>query len=190
MKTLGEFWPPPSEGTPLLGQSYEESTPVLGGWKLEPAMLGTTSWTSFLCSVRFEINSKVEVSCINCLARQERYWQGTIIGKGIHGSLNALFTKIKHKGKVSEGHTALMEVLTKCVECSEDHSSPFEVDQLERIVKETSGSLIFRLSDEEVEEVVSSKAIVMEGPIMNKVKIVSIDGQCQDRDMLKLLSIY
>ena len=134
-----------------------------------------------------ETEAKVKISCVNCPYEDEAKWQGRIIGRGIHGSLNALLTRIKHKSRASKRHTPLMGLLTICVKCREDPDWYYDADQLDQIVGKTSGSLILGLLDEEVEEVISSKAIVMEGVLMNVVQTIGIDGQWNEWDMLRPL---
>ena len=70
---------------------------------------------TFLCLLWFDTNAKVNVLCINCKFEDTRDWQGRIIGKGIHGSLNALLIRMRDKLLKD---TPLMRLLTICVECS------------------------------------------------------------------------
>jgi hypothetical protein len=42
-----------------------------------------------------------------------------VIGHGIHGSLNVLFTRVKHNNKLLKGHTTLIGLLTMCIEAKE-----------------------------------------------------------------------
>ena len=143
-------------------------------------------WSTFPCSLWFDTDAKVRVRCVNGnnYEFEDRDWQGRIIGKGIHGSLNALLIRFKHKNKASK--RPLMELLTICFECRRELDN---TNQLKEINKKTSGSLILSLSDKEVETVVSSKAIIMEGPLMNVIKTIGIDGESKKWDMLRLLVI-
>ncbi len=75
---------------------------------------GTKSQLTFLCLLQFKINAKVKVTYINinCKFKEERKWQGRIISKGIHGSLNALLAMLEHKIKALQGRILLIGVLT------------------------------------------------------------------------------
>ncbi len=147
----------------------------------------STSWSTFPCSLWFETNAKVKVYCVNhqnCKFEEERGWQGVIIGKGIHGSINALLALFKHKNKALKTSTPLMSLLTVCVECCGELDFWYEVDHMDQIINRISGSLILGLSDKEVEEVASSKGIIMEGALMNVIKTMGIDGQWNKWHML------
>jgi len=100
-----------------------------------------------------------------------------IIGKGIHRSINALLALIKHKNKASKISKPLIGLLTICVECCRELDSWYKADYIDQIINRTSRSLILGLSDKEVEEVASSKGIIIEGALMNVIKTVGIDGQ-------------
>jgi hypothetical protein len=63
------------------------------------------SW--LLPSLGFESKAKIYVFYIDCElknALSKRDWQGMIIDKDLHGSLNALYTRVRHTYK----HTPLM----------------------------------------------------------------------------------
>ncbi|PMD55492.1 uncharacterized protein K444DRAFT_695748 [Hyaloscypha bicolor E] len=144
-------------------------------------------WSTFPCSMWFETNAKVEVYCVNhqnCKFKHERGWQGVIIGKGIHGSINALLAWFKYKNKALKTSTPLMGLLTVCAECRGELDFWYEANHVDQIINRTSGSLILGLSDKEVEEVASSKAIIMEGALMDMIETVAIDGQWTKWHML------
>jgi hypothetical protein len=171
----------------------EKNQAILERLKHDLAIIDTThrssnTWPTVPCSLWFETNAKVNVSCVNwqnCKYKEERHWQGRIIGRGIHGSLNALL--IKYKNKASKGQPPLMGLLTICVKCRGEPDWYYDTDQLDQIVKETSGSLILSLSDEEIERVVSSKVIIMDGILMEVIKTVGLDGQWKEWCMLRPL---
>jgi hypothetical protein len=127
-----------------------------------------------------ETGAKINVSCVNCDSEEERDWQGQIIGNGITGSLNAFFTRIRHKNKLLKRDTPLMKLLTICDTCctelnwdgkpNRDHI--LSVGNINKIL----ASLVLGISYKEVEAVVSSKAIIMEGVAMSAIKTVGIDG--------------
>lgn len=142
------------------------------------------------CSFWFEIQAKINILCINhqnCDFGGPRDWQGRIVGKGIHGSLNALLTKIKHKNKLSKKDTPLMGLLTICIECCEGLG--LHEDDLGQIPSSKDskplGSMVLSLSYKEVEEVVSSKVIIMEGMLMNTIKTVGVDAKEKKWPLLK-----
>jgi hypothetical protein len=119
--------------------------------------------STFPCSVWLETKAKVSVFCVNwqnCKFEEEREWQGQIIGRGIHGCLNALLSKIKYKNRASKTCKPLIGLLTNCAECSREIGWSDD-DQLDQIIKRTPGSLV--LSGKEVEEILSTKVIIMEG---------------------------
>src|SRR5438045_1411466 len=90
-------------------------------------------YPSLLCS---KTEAKIHVFCINCDPRNalmERDWQGRIIGKGLHGSLNALCARVKQKYMLSRSHTPLLRLLTVCVECYTELELHHEVDRIDRI---------------------------------------------------------
>ncbi len=111
-----------------------------------------------------------------------------IVGKGIHGSINALLALIKHKNKALKTTTPLMGLLTVRAECCGELDFWHKADHMDQIINRTSRSLILDLLDlldKEVEEVASSKGIIMEGALMNVIKTVGIDGQWTELHMLK-----
>jgi hypothetical protein len=58
------------------------------------------SW--LLSLLGFESKAKIHVFCIDCESKNalsKRDWQGRIIEKGLHESLNALCTRIRHRYK-------------------------------------------------------------------------------------------
>jgi hypothetical protein len=145
---------------------------------------------TFPCSLWFETKAKAEVFCVNHNCKfDEREWEGHIIGRGVHGFLNVLFLKIKRGNKLSKGRTPLMGLLTICAECSREGDCSDDADRLDQIIKETPGHLILGLSDKEVEVVLSSKAIIMEGILMDAIKTVGVDGRCKGWDMLRPLAL-
>jgi hypothetical protein len=135
-------------------------------------------YTSSLCS---ETEAKIHVFCIDCesnSALSKRDWQGRIVGKGLHGSLNALCTRIKRKYK----DEPLMRLLTVCINCCSELELD-EVDQIDRIFgfkdnNSTPGEMVLRTSYKEIEMIVSSKVIIMEGGLLNAntIKTVGVDG--------------
>jgi hypothetical protein len=168
-----QFYCPPYDLTP---QDLEQS-------KLNFAI------TAKKCdSAKSEIKAKINVSCVNCDFEEKRDWQGWIIGKGITGSLNAFLKRIKHKNKLLKRNTPLMRLLTICENCcieldwdgKPDQDHILSIGRLHKI----SESLVLRLSYKEIEEVISSKSIIIGGLLMNAIKTVGIDGQEKEWDLL------
>ncbi|KAH6667739.1 hypothetical protein B0J14DRAFT_567113 [Halenospora varia] len=137
-------------------------------------------YPSSLCS---ETEAKIHVFCINCESKSalgKRDWQGRIIGKGLHGSLNALCTRIKHKYKSAP----LMRLLTVCIDCCAELELYHEADQIGQIFgfkdnNTTPGEMVLRISYKEIEEIVSSKVIIMEGWLLNAnvIETVGVNGE-------------
>jgi hypothetical protein len=130
----------------------------------------------------------INVSCVNCDFEEKRDWQGRIIGKGITGSLSAFLARMKHKNKLLKRNTPLVRLLTTCDNCCIELGWDGKPDQDHILnvgsINKISASLVLSLSYKEVEEVVSSKSIIMEGPIMNAIKTVGIDDQEKVWDLL------
>lgn len=139
------------------------------------------TYPSPLCS---ETKAKVNVSCINCDFEDKRDWQGRIMGSGLNGALSALLTRIKHKYRLFRDDTPLMELWTVCIHCSAKLELYHEVDQISLIFhfkdsNKRAGGMVLRISYKEIEEIVSSKVIMMEGVLLsaNTIKTVGVDGK-------------
>ena len=135
-----------------------------------------------------ETKAKIDVSCVNCDFEDKIEWQGYIVGNGIHGSIYAFFTRIKHKNKLSKGGKRLMGLLTICDDCCTELDLDGKPDQTHILnfgVSQISASLVLSLSYKEVEEVVSSRAIIIEGPLMEAIKTVGKDYQEKEWNLLK-----
>ncbi len=153
----------PSEKTPLIvnhhqSQTYEQN--------IDNTYL---QYHSTLCS---EIVAKISVFCVNCGSLGQREWQGRIIGKGLHGCLNALCARIKHRATVFRGSAPLMRLWTACFKCCTELGLDYEADQIDmifnyRYIKRVNQEMVIRLSYKEVEEMVSSKVIMTEGWLLN-----------------------
>jgi hypothetical protein len=134
-----------------------------------------------------ETEAKIHIFCIDCespSALTKRDWQGRVIGKGLHGSLNALCTRFKHKYETLRGNAPLMRLLTVCMKCCAELELYHEDDQIDRIFgfkdnNGTPGEVVLRISCKKIEEIVSSKVIIMEGGLLNAntIKTVSVDGK-------------
>ncbi|KAH8650260.1 hypothetical protein BGZ60DRAFT_421626 [Tricladium varicosporioides] len=137
-------------------------------------------YPSPLCS---ESRAKVNISCINCNFKDKRYWQGRIMGRGLHGALSALIARIKHKYRLFRDGTPLVELWTVCIHCSTKLELYHEADQISLVFdfkdNKGGGGIVLRISYKEIEEIVSSKVIMMEGVILgaNTIKTVGVDGK-------------
>ena len=132
-----------------------------------------------------ETEAKIYIFCIKCNpedAKREKGWQGRIIGKGLHGSLNALCARIKYM--LFKSQEPLMRLLTVCAECCAKLEVYYEVDQVDRIFgfrnkHGTPEEMVLRVPYKEIEEIVSSKVLVMKGALMNAgtINTSSADGK-------------
>jgi hypothetical protein len=138
------------------------------------------TYPSPLCS---ETKAKVNVSCINCDFEDKREWQGRIMGRGLHGALSALLARIKHKYGLFRDDTPLMDLWTVCIHCSTKLELYHEVNQIGLIFDFKDSTrpkgIVLRVSYKEIEEIVSSKFIIMEGVLLsaNAIKTVGVDGK-------------
>jgi hypothetical protein len=187
--------PAPSQQL-LLSESASNEIPVhvhcppydLTQQDLEQSRLNFAITAKKCDGAKSETKAKIDVSCVNCDFEEKRDWQGWIIGKGITGSLNAFLKRIKYKNKLLKRNTPLMRLLTICDNCcieldwdgKPDQDHILSVGRLHKI----SASLVLRLSYKEIEEVISSKSIIIGGLLMSAIKTVGIDGQEKEWDLL------
>jgi len=142
-------------------------------------------WPPYPFSLCSEAEAKIHVFCIKCNpqdALTERGWQGRFIGKGLHGSLNALYAKMKYM--LFSSQEPLMRLLTVCAKCCAKLEVYDEVDEVDRIFglrdkHRTLGEMVLRVPYKEIEEIVSSKVIVMKGALLNAgtINTSSADGK-------------
>jgi hypothetical protein len=78
----------------------------------------------------------------------------------------------------------LIRLLTVCIECYTKLDLYYKVDQIDQVFGfrgsiERSGGMVLRIIYKEIEEIVSSKVIVIEGVLLNAgiIKTVGIDGK-------------
>lgn len=126
----------------------------------------------------------IHVFCVNCDAKNaltKRDWQGMILGKGLHGSLNALCTRFKHKYR---SHIPLIRLRTVCIDCCAELELYSEADQMDRIFSfkdsnETFRDMVLSIPYKSAEEVISSKVIMMEGALLNSntIKTFGVDDK-------------
>ena len=132
--------------------------------------------------------ARVEFVCISCesdLSREnQKYWHGRIIGKGLHGSVNAIWARAKHKYKLLGANTALMQLLTICPQCCIDLDLHDEMDQSDYVFAlknrlSKPATLKLPVTYKAAEEIFSSRVIVMEGVLMNTIKTIDAGGCCR-----------
>jgi hypothetical protein len=157
--------------------------------KLDLAMMAKTYESAKIrppySSLYSETEAKIHVFCIKCNpqdALTERGWQGRIIGKGLHGSLIALCARIKYMLFMSQA--PLMSLLTVCAKCCAKLEVYYEVNQVDQTFgfqdkHEKPGEIVLRVPYKEIEEIVSSKVIVMKGVLFNAgtINTFSADGK-------------
>jgi hypothetical protein len=160
----------PSERTPLIVDQHQSQ-------KLHEHNLDTN----------YLIEAKIGVFCVNCGTLGQRDWQGLIIGKGLHGSLNAFCARIKHRANVFKNSAPLMTLWTACFECCTELGLDCEADQMDFIfsygyIKRGNHEMVLRLSYKKVEEMVSSKVIMTEGWLLNAntIKTPGENGQWKE----------
>ena len=129
----------------------------------------------FPSSLSFETTGKVNILCINCPFKNTRDWHGRIIGNGIHGSLNALFLRMRFKLLKD---MPLWRLLTICAECGEEgqlveKNCKAWINQTLNC-KDIGGDFgnitLSLLYQEEVEEIMCSRKIILEGVLKDKIK--------------------
>jgi hypothetical protein len=187
--------PPAPSQQPLLSKSASNETPVhphcppyhLMQQDLEQSRPNFAITVKKCDSAKSKTKAKIDVSCVNCNFKENRDWQGWIIGKGITGSLNAFLTRIKHKNLLKR-NTPLMRLLTICDNCciELDWDGKPDQDHILSIgsINNISASLVLCLSYKEVEMIASSKGIIMEGLAMNTIKTVGTDGKSKGWPLL------
>jgi hypothetical protein len=70
-----------------------------------------------------------------------------------------------------------MVIIHTCAQCDKDSIGNDNALQIDRITKKISRGLILHLSHKAVTELIASRAIIMEGSLMNTVKTFGADGQ-------------
>jgi hypothetical protein len=139
-------------------------------------------------STKPKTKAKIVISCVTCEFEEKRDWQGWIIGRGITGYLNAFLTRVKHKSKLPGRNKPIMRLLTLCDSCciELDWDGKPDQDHIRSVgnIKKMSESLVLCLSYKEVEKIVASREIIMEGVAMNAIKTVGIDGEWKEWPLL------
>ncbi|KAE9373847.1 hypothetical protein N431DRAFT_337194 [Stipitochalara longipes BDJ] len=161
----------PSEKTPLITNNYQSQTH-------EQSLDTCVPCPSAVCS---KINAKIGVFCVNCGSLGQRDWRGEVIGKGLHGSLTALCARIR--ATVFKSSIPLIKLWTICSECYTELGLDYEaqMDTLfnHKYIKSRDQEMVVRLLYNEVEDIVSSKIIMMEGWLVNAntIKTARKDGK-------------
>jgi hypothetical protein len=150
------------EKTPLLG-NHHHIKPLIPSWPCR-----TTK-------------AKIDTICVKCGHLLETHWDGVIRGKGFHGSLNAYCTRIKYAYLMDS--VPLMTLYTVCINCCGEMGLERDPDigltYDYRHNKTRNQEIMIALGYKEVEEIVSSKVIILEGALFNAntVQTVGKDGQ-------------
>jgi hypothetical protein len=121
--------------------------------------------------------AKINIVCVDCEFLWVAHWKGVIRGKGLRGSLNAYCTRVKYAYLDS---LPLITLYTACIECCREIMSGGK-DQigLTYNYKRTNQEMIVVLRYKEVEDMVSSKVIMMQGAFFdaNTIQTIRKDGQ-------------
>ena len=113
--------------------------------------------------------AKINIFCVDCRTLLVAQWKGVIRGKGFRGSLNAYFTRVKYAYTDS---VPLITLYTACIECcGEEREGQIG---LTYNYKRINQEMIVVLGYKEVEEMVSSKVIMMQGAFFNAKTIQTV----------------
>jgi hypothetical protein len=92
-------------------------------------------WPPYPSSLCPKTKAKFKVSCIKCdnCEDDKRDWQGRVIRRGLHRSLSALLTRVKHKYRLFIDHKPLIRLLTVYIKCYTKLNLYYKVDQIDQI---------------------------------------------------------
>jgi hypothetical protein len=132
-----------------------------------------------------EKTAKINISCMNCVSlgkgHMEKSWRGIILGRHAAGSFKALLVRINIR------HTdgPLLELVTICAECCSELKLHDRASQMDRIIKfegHFGGSKMMRMraTHEEVEELLSTKAIAFMGMSITPFRAQGSDGEWKE----------
>lgn len=128
------------------------------------------------------------MSYVNYIYKEKRNQKEWIIGKGITRSLNAFLIRLKHKRKLLNQNTPLIRLLILCNSCCiklEWDSKPNQDYILSvRNINKISTSLVLYILFKEVEAIVSSRKIIIEGVTINVIKTLGINSKQKERPLL------
>ena len=129
------------------------------------------AWSS-LFSTEVTANVRVVCCCDFSVLPIDRLWHGRIVGKGLHGSAQALFARIQ------TFKSPLMGISIVCAECDGELAWENEAGFATRLRRETSGHFLLRVtSEKELENLMLSHVIFMEGVLMDSLTTIDSTGK-------------
>jgi hypothetical protein len=118
----------------------------------------------------FQSTTRIRIVCACPNSLYQRTWRGTIVGKGLHGCVQAMLARMSQRFL----RAPLLGILTVCSVCDSESSWENECQLTNYLLEKTSGRLLLGiLSEKDIEILLSSAVIVMEGVLMDT--ITSID---------------
>lgn len=162
----------------LLGSKHQqmEKLPQLPS---EESLASRTVQTSSLCA---ETTAHINISCVNCATTgSHRTWNGIILGRGAPGSIKAYLIRVRLK----LSRAPLLELLTTCEKCTKlklDNKARVEHFELHG-VSTSHRKMVFRVSHDQMEEMLSSKVVVLEGIFTMPFVTIGQDGQWKKWNM-------
>jgi len=178
----------PSDTLVPLNQNLQPSHGL--GIKFKPGydITSGTVQSSNLCT---ETTTPISIFCVNCAVKSKdnqeeyRFWSGLIPGKRTLGYLKAYLIRIKLK--VSKA--PLIKLLTLCKECCLELGLNTHLAQMDRILKfkdtpNTHRKLVFRISHREIEEMFSSRVIILVGMFTTPFLTINPDGQWKEWNII------
>jgi hypothetical protein len=127
------------------------------------------------------ITATVNVVCISCGLKGQRHWEGELIGRGFHGSFNALLSRLRQSAR-----KPLLGIYTIGGVCGcEEPTETFATNQLNVFFKNKPGNMhIGILSEKEIEEVLAADKILMKGVLMNTITTIAVNGELREWHLL------
>ena len=106
------------------------------------------------------------------------------MSRRLHRALSTLLARIKHKYRLFRDDMPLMELWTVCIHCSAKLELYYKADQIGLIFdfkdsNKRARGIVLRISYKKIEEIISSKVIMMEGVLLsaNTIKTVGVDSK-------------
>lgn len=139
----------------------------------EETLTSETVRSSNLCA---ETKADISISCINCATTgSTRTWHGIILGRGALGCIKAYLVRVKLK----LSRVPFIELLTICENCTKSKlDDQAWVEHLDfHSVSTSPRKMVFRVSYEQMEEMLCSKVLVLEGAFTTPFVTIGQDGQ-------------
>lgn len=156
---------------PLLGSKRQQMDKLFHPpW--EETLTSETVRTSHLCA---EATADISISCVNCATTGSRTWHGIILGRGAPGCIKAYLVRLKLK--LSRG--PFIEFLTMCESCTKlKLDDQAQVEHFEFHGASTSPrKMVLRVSHDQMEEMLLSKVVALEGVFTTPFITIGGDGQ-------------